>query len=85
MEVNFILNLTFSREVVGDTVEPRFFEDAIIQIPQFFELFPWPLGFALNPYKLLWIFQTSIFRIPRFFEPYFQSFRLNTLDFPNFL
>ena len=85
MEVNFILNFTFSREVAGDTVEPRFFEDAIIQIPQFFKLFPWSLGFALNPCKLPRIFQTSIFRIPRFFEPYFQSCRLNTLDFPNFL
>ena len=61
MEVNFILNLTFSREIVGDTVEPRFFEGAIIRVPQFFELFPWSLGFAINPYKLPRIFQTSIF------------------------
>ena len=38
----------------------------------FFELFPWSLGFALrNPYKLPQIFRTSIFRIPRFFKPYF--------------
>ena len=85
MEVNFILNLTFSREVVGDTIEPQFFEDAIIRIPQFFKLFPWSLGFALNLYKLPRIFQTLIFRIPPFFEPCFKSFPLNTLDFPNFL
>ena len=68
------------------TVEPRFFEHVIDRIPQFFELFPWSLGFALrNSYKLPRIFRTSIFRIPRFFEPHFRSLRLNTLDFLNFL
>ena len=71
---------------ITSTVEPRFFEHAIIRIPQFFKLFPWSLGFTLrNPYKLPRIVRTLIFRIPRFFEPYFRSLRLNTLDFPNFL
>ena len=54
------------------TVDSRFFEHVIIRIPQFFELFPWSLGFALrNSYKLPRIFRTSILQIPRFFEPYF--------------
>ena len=81
-----ILCKCFFLTIKTTTVEPRFFEHGIIRIPQFLELFPWSLGFALrNPYKLSRIFRTSIFRIPRFFEPYFRSLRLNTLDFLNFL
>ena len=75
MEVNFILNLTSSREVVVDSVEPRFFEHAIIRIPYFFELFPWSLGFALrNPYKLPGFFDLRIFEFPDFLNHIFGPF-----------
>ena len=67
MEVNFILNLKSSREVVGDTVKPRFFEQAIIRIPQFFELFPWSLGFAVrNPINYPRFFELRFFELPNF-------------------
>ena len=64
----YFLSMQF---IVKVTVEPNFLKP-IIQIPQFFKIFPWSLGFTLRkPYKLPQVFQTSIFQIPRFFEPCF--------------